>query len=631
MAYIGRQPEVGNFQMCDAISVVNNQAAYTMQVGEINVIPGGEFNVICSLNGVVQQAGTSFTISSSTITFSQNLVTGDVIDFILILGSVLDVGVPSDGTVTSSKLATNISIAGTLDVDEILTTSNANLKLAPNGSGLVEVKGDGSSVVGKIQLNCQNNNHGVGIQSPPHASQQSYTLTLPSTAPQNNKVLGVDLSGQLSFTDASIPAPTVVSVSPVAIPDSANTAITITGTGFTDNPQVQFINSSGAITNATTVSYTNSTTIAATSGSLADAAYFIRVENTNGTAGQSGSAILNASGVVSWSTSSGSLGAVAKGGNTSFAVSASSDSAVTYSILSGSLPSGYSLNTSTGAITGTENSSIGSSTTYNFTIRATDVETQTADRAFSLTVTVIASVEYLVVGAGSGGGAGQTGVGGQPNGGGGGGGGIVTGTLNMLASTDSSAVTIGAGGSSGGSSGGTGGAGGLSKFVFSGNSTTYQAGGGGGTGRSGGTSGSPQSNSGGGNSSTYGGGGGGGAGGSGGTATGSHGYGTSAGGAGLYYANFQQFGYNGYFGAGGSGAYNDGNPTGGGSGTSLTPPNAGSYGAAGGAGTGGGTAGTGIGGCVIFRYSGSAVFTGGTITTTGGYTYHLFSSNGTFA
>ena len=630
MAYIGRQPEIGNFQMCDAISVVNGQASYTMQVAGINVIPGGEFNVICSLNGVIQQAGTSFTISSSTITFSQNLVTGDVIDFILILGSVLDLGVPSDGTVTSSKLATNISIAGTLDVDEILTTSNANLKLAPNGQGLVEIKGDGSSISGKIQLNCDNNTHGVAIQSPPHASQQSYTLTLPTTAPQNNKVLGVDSSGQLSFTDASIPAPTVTSVSPVAIPDSADTAITITGTGFTDNPQVQFINSSGVITNAATVSYTNSTTIAATSGSLADAAYFIRVENTNGTAGQSGSAILNASGVVTWSTASGSIGAVAKGGSTSFSVLASSDSAVTYSILSGALPSGYSLNTSTGAITGTENSSIGSSTTYNFTIRATDVETQTADRAFSLTVTVIASVEYLVVGAGAGAGAGQNAVGGQPNGGGGGGGGIITGTLNMTPSTDTSTVTVGGGGSSGGNSGGTGGAGGLSKFVFSGNSTTYQAGGApGSVGRGGGNSGSPQSRSAGGNSSTYGGGGGGGAGGNGGTASGSHGYGQAAGGAGLYYANFQQFGYNGYFGAGGSGAYNGANSTGGAGADSS--PLAGSYGAGGGAGTGGGTAGTGAGGCVIFRYSGSAVFTGGTITTTGGYTYHLFSSSGTFA
>jgi hypothetical protein len=35
MAYIGREPQVGNFQVCDAISVVNGQAAYTMQVNQL--------------------------------------------------------------------------------------------------------------------------------------------------------------------------------------------------------------------------------------------------------------------------------------------------------------------------------------------------------------------------------------------------------------------------------------------------------------------------------------------------------------------------------------------------------------------------------------------------------------------
>jgi hypothetical protein len=45
------------------------------------------------------------------------------------------------------------------------------------------------------------------------------------------------------------------------------------------------------------------------------------------------------------------------------------------------------LNSSTGAITGTAPSPT-SDTTYNFTLRATDAESQTADRAFSITVSV---------------------------------------------------------------------------------------------------------------------------------------------------------------------------------------------------------------------------------------------------
>ena len=104
MAYIGREPQIGNFQVCDAISVVNGQAAYTMQVSSVNVSPETANHMIVSLNGIIQAPGSSYTVSGSTITFASNLVTGDVINFIHILGSVLDLGVPSDSTVSLAKL-----------------------------------------------------------------------------------------------------------------------------------------------------------------------------------------------------------------------------------------------------------------------------------------------------------------------------------------------------------------------------------------------------------------------------------------------------------------------------------------------------------------------------------------------
>ena len=104
MAYIGKTPVIGNFQVCDAISVVNNQAAYTMQVGGVNVSPESANHMLVSLNGILQAPTSSFTVSGSTITFASNLVTGDVIDFIQILGNVLDLGVPSDNTVSLAKL-----------------------------------------------------------------------------------------------------------------------------------------------------------------------------------------------------------------------------------------------------------------------------------------------------------------------------------------------------------------------------------------------------------------------------------------------------------------------------------------------------------------------------------------------
>ena len=121
MAYIGKQPVVGNFQVCDAISVVNGQAAYTMQVGSANVEPENANHMLVSLNGVLQKPGSSFTIAGAVITFASNLATGDVIDFIILLGNVLDIGTPSDGTVTEPKLAANTG--GIVDWQAVITSN----------------------------------------------------------------------------------------------------------------------------------------------------------------------------------------------------------------------------------------------------------------------------------------------------------------------------------------------------------------------------------------------------------------------------------------------------------------------------------------------------------------------------
>ena len=132
--YIGKTPTVGNFQVCDAISVVNGQAAYTLQVGGVNVAPESANHMLVSLNGILQKPGSSFTISGSTMTFASNLATGDVIDFVQILGNVLDIGQPSDDTVTAAKLNNDIISGQTAlgaepaDTDEFLVSDAGTLK-----------------------------------------------------------------------------------------------------------------------------------------------------------------------------------------------------------------------------------------------------------------------------------------------------------------------------------------------------------------------------------------------------------------------------------------------------------------------------------------------------------------------
>ena len=136
MSYIGREPQVGNFQVCDAISVVNGQAAYTMQVSSVNVSPETANHMLVSLNGVLQAPGSSYTVSGSTITFASNLVTGDVINFIHILGSVLDLGVPSDATVSTAKIVDGAVTSAKLASGAVANTPAFAVKKNANQTGL---------------------------------------------------------------------------------------------------------------------------------------------------------------------------------------------------------------------------------------------------------------------------------------------------------------------------------------------------------------------------------------------------------------------------------------------------------------------------------------------------------------
>jgi len=199
------------------------------------------------------------------------------------------------------------------------------------------------------------------------------TLSVPSLLVNGESVTGITL-------------PTVTSITPDTI-ENTQTSITITGTNFVNGALVNAISSTGAIYTADTVTFNSSTSISCQFTLTVDGTYYIRVENPDGLAGRSATALLTVSDAPTWSTAAGSLGSMAAGSTANFTVSATSDSTVSYSVTSGALPGGLSLNSSTGAITGTESGAT-AETVYSFTIRATDAESQTADRAFSITVTV---------------------------------------------------------------------------------------------------------------------------------------------------------------------------------------------------------------------------------------------------
>ena len=139
---------------------------------------------------------------------------------------------------------TSPQLGGALDVQthDIVTTSNRDLELAPNGTGKVVVKGNDNQ--GAIKLNCEANSHGQTIIAAPHSESANNTLTLPSTggdarlvstastATLTNKTFGDNVSfGDNNITNVGDIA--IDSISPdgtdinVAVSDNSATAFTI--------------------------------------------------------------------------------------------------------------------------------------------------------------------------------------------------------------------------------------------------------------------------------------------------------------------------------------------------------------------------------------------------------------------
>ena len=197
----------------------------------------------------------------------------------------------------------------------------------------------------------------------------------------------VALGGSVTIGETK---PTVTGVTPSTITNAA-TNVVIAGTNFVSIPQVEAISTTGAVTAANTITFTSATSITANFTLPVDGTYFIRVENNDGNAARSGSAILTVSDAPTWTTGAGSLGTIQ--GNfsgTVATVAATGDGTLAFSettsVLTNASQANCSLNSTTGVITTTDfGGSSTSATTYNFTLRVTDAQGQTADRAFSLT------------------------------------------------------------------------------------------------------------------------------------------------------------------------------------------------------------------------------------------------------
>jgi hypothetical protein len=328
------------------------------------------------LNGI-RMSGADITITSGTsVVFSSALQNGDLVDIV------------AYGTFNVATVAGSAITSGTINDARLPTTmAGKTLTTATVEANSLTARGDGSSADGKINLNCSQNSHAVKIQSPAHSAGQSYTLVLPTSVGTNGQVLATNgnQTNQLSWVDAQETKPTITSSNFYISPSTSQT-FTINGTNFVQFPKVEFISSTGVFTPATAVSYTSATALSVTV-TLSNGAYRVKITNPDGNAGISGTAICNASTAPTWNTAQ-ALGSFA--GNfsgTLVTLSASSDSTITYSEVGSNLTTG-NMTLSGANITTTDfGGSSTSPTQYSFTIRATDLEGQYLDRAFTINST----------------------------------------------------------------------------------------------------------------------------------------------------------------------------------------------------------------------------------------------------
>ena len=214
--------------------------------------------------------------------------------------------------------------------------------------------------------------------------------------------------------------------------------ITIQGTNFIPGAIASAIGTNGVEVLASSTTYNSLVQLTAVFTGLSNAnePYDIKVTNPSNLFGLIPDALyINASPV--WQTASGSLGTFNEQVSVSLSAAATdSDSTISYALANGStLPSGVSLNSSTGAITGTL-PDISTDTTYSFIVNASD-GLNIIPRTFSINSVAKIDVQYLVVAGGGGGGSWF--------GGGGGAGGLLSGTESII-SGSTQLITIGLGG-----------------------------------------------------------------------------------------------------------------------------------------------------------------------------------------
>ena len=128
MPYIGRQLTQGNFIKLDDLQSQfdGSKTTFNLTTGGNSYKPGSANALLVSLGGIIQEVGTSFTVSNDQKTFS-NPPTADAQIFIIALGNSVTIGTPADGRIDATKLNANFgeySGIGTIIMSGIVSATS---------------------------------------------------------------------------------------------------------------------------------------------------------------------------------------------------------------------------------------------------------------------------------------------------------------------------------------------------------------------------------------------------------------------------------------------------------------------------------------------------------------------------
>ena len=126
MSYIGTTPTDGQYTILDDISsgFNNSEVTFNLTSGGTAVVPQTDANALISISGVVQYTS-AYSISGSQITFSSAPLSTDTFSG-RVLGNSKDIGTPTDGTVSSSSLASTFFMTNGQTFNDISIASGKN-------------------------------------------------------------------------------------------------------------------------------------------------------------------------------------------------------------------------------------------------------------------------------------------------------------------------------------------------------------------------------------------------------------------------------------------------------------------------------------------------------------------------